>query len=196
MSSPRKVPWSKEQLSGHHSPENLSLDDGGSITDAQLLNENNSESILGSVEEMSTVTFEDKDCLTATDIEDFNFNDLAKELQPGVWGKVKISLCGHRLGRSMVHNKNVFQSHMVTWETLCQNPSLVFDENMVIMTNQRLYPGRVALPLILSTLAFEKPLSGETLALLAMNDPLQKLFSDATAQDKAVGGAEEKIKVS
>ena len=78
----------------------------------------------------------------------------------------------------MVHNKNVFQSHLVSWETLCENPSLVFDDRMVIMTNQRLYPGRVALPLILSTLAFEKPLSGETLAILAMNDPLQKLFSE------------------
>ena len=52
------------------------------------------------------------------------------------------------------------------------------------MTNQRLYPGRVALPLILSTLAFKKPLSGETLAKLAMNDPLQKLFS-SNAEEKA-----------
>merc|ERR1719285_1180206 len=79
----------------------------------------------------------------------------------------------------MVHNKNVFKSYLVSWEALCNNPSLVFDERMVIMTNQRLYPGRVALPLILSTLAFKKPLSGETLAKLAMNDPLQKLFSNA-----------------
>jgi len=113
-------------------------------------------------------------------------------LQPGVWGKVKISLCGHRLGRSMEHNKNVFQSHMVTWETLCQNPSLVFDDRMVIMTNQRLYPGRVALPLILSTLAFQKPLSGETLAILAMNDPLQRIFS-GNAEEKLEENSEEKV---
>jgi len=173
IGTPNQINYSKEQFIERSFPDKFSLDDNGST-----MNTNNCESLIESVEDMSTITAEDKDCLTATDIEDFNFNDLAKELQPGVWGKVKISLCGHHLGRSMVHNKQVFQSHLVNWEALCQNPSLVFDDKLVIMTNQRLYPGRVALPLILSTLAFEKPLSGETLALLAMNDPLQKLISE------------------
>jgi len=203
MSSPSRVPWSKENSLGQDCPEDLCLEELRSMVDNQTLNENNTESLVESVDEMSTATLEDKDCQTATDIEDFNFNDLAKELQPGVWGKVKISLCGHRLGRSMVHNKNVFQAHLVSWETLCENPSLVFDDRMVIMTNQRLYPGRVALPLILSTLAFEKPLSGETLAILAMNDPLQKLFSanpeektEDNADGKTKGYTEEKIEVA
>jgi len=178
--SPCKTPCLNEQYLGQGSFDNLSLDEGGSAFDSQILDENNTDSFVESIEDMSIVTFEDKDCLTATEIEDINFNDIAKELQPGVWGKVKISLCGHHLGHSMEHNKNVFQSHLVTWETLCQSPSLVFDDRMVIMTNQRLYPGRVALPLILSTLAFQKPLSGETLAKLAMNDPFQRGFCESS----------------
>jgi len=114
-----------------------------------------------------------------TDIEDFNV--MAKELQPGVWGKVKISLCGHLLGRSMIHNREVFLSELITYERLCREPLLVFDDRLVIMTNQRLYPGKVALPLILSNLAFNQPLTGETLARLAMADPLQKIFREDAA---------------
>jgi len=190
--SPCKTPCLNELYVGQESLDNLSWDEGGSGFDSQILDENHTDSFVESIEDMSTVTFEDKDCLTATEIEDINFNDLAKDLQPGVWGKVKISLCGHYLGRSMENNKNVFQSHLVTWEALCQNPSLVFDDRMVIMTNQRLYPGRVALPLILSTLAFQKPLSGETLAKLAMNDPFQRGLCESS-HDSLEEDTEEKV---
>ena len=84
MSLPNQALETPEQLVGQYSPENLCLEVGGAKPDIQTLNENNTESLIGSVEEMSTATFEDRDCLTATDIEDFNFNELAKELQPGV----------------------------------------------------------------------------------------------------------------
>merc|ERR1719319_1473337 len=57
--------------------------------------------------------------LTATDIEDFDFGELATQLQANSdMGQVRLSLCGHRLGRSMQHNREVFKQNQVTYENL------------------------------------------------------------------------------
>jgi len=72
---------------------------------------------------------------------------------------LRLSLCGSYLGSSASLNQQLFDEHAVSFETLSLQPELTFRSDLVILYQSKLYPSRVALPLILSTLAFSRPLA-------------------------------------
>ena len=82
---------------------------------------------------------------------------------------LRLSLCGSFLGSSASLNQQLFDQHAVSFETLSQQPELTFRSDLVILYQSKLYPSRVALPLILSTLAFARPLAITQVALDRLN---------------------------
>ncbi|XXQ37635.1 phosphatidate phosphatase [Plasmodiophora brassicae] len=81
----------------------------------------------------------------------------------------ELSLCGHLFEKDAQLSATVFQDHLVTFERLCADPSVVYDPNLVVRYNDILYPGPVALPLIMSLLAFGKPLDSGSLERLGLS---------------------------
>ena len=82
---------------------------------------------------------------------------------------LRLSLCGSYLGSSASLNQQLFDQHAVSFETLSLQPELTFRSDLVILYQSKLYPSRVALPLILSTLAFSRPLAITQAALDRLN---------------------------
>ena len=82
---------------------------------------------------------------------------------------LRLSLCGLHLGSSASLNQQLFDQHGVSFETLSLQPELTFRSDLVILYQSKLYPSRVALPLILSTLAFSRPLAITQAALDRLN---------------------------
>lgn len=58
----------------------------------------------------------------------------------------------------------------VDFQQLCMEPGLVFRPELVVRYHETLYPGRVALPLIMSYLTFGKALNDEALLKLAQTE--------------------------
>lgn len=57
----------------------------------------------------------------------------------------------------------------MSYEELSKSPEIIFDNNLVFRINQRMYPSSVGLPLIVSLIAFRKPLSDEVINKLQQN---------------------------
>eukprot|EP00494_Astrolonche_serrata_P012668 UN12774 len=108
-------------------------------------------------------------------MDDIDFHGLKPKVNNlPIMGSVRLSLCGGSVGANMQNNKEHFEQNEVTYQELCENPSLVFDGRLIVLSQGQLYPGRVALPLLLSYLAFKEPLSETALWKLATQDTLYK----------------------
>lgn len=96
---------------------------------------------------------------------------------------LQMSLCrsllnvkGSSRRQRIAHNTRVFAEHAVSYSQLCQHPGIVFEPDLVLRYQDKLYPSRVALPLLLSQLAFNRPL---TLSDEALSSLLPDMASSA-----------------
>ena len=113
---------------------------------------------------------------------------LSSSLEPS---SLRLSLCGHLLGSHAEMNRAVFEQHSISYQQLASQPELTFRSDLVVLYQQRLYPSRIALPLILSHLAFGRPLAiaqDGLERLSAMTLPHPPLINDPQAPQEAVVG--------
>ena len=72
---------------------------------------------------------------------------------------LRLSLCGDFLGSNAELNRSLFERHAISEAQFASQPELTFRSDLVVLYQQRLYPSRIALPLLLSHLAFGRPLA-------------------------------------
>merc|ERR1719242_1614050 len=101
-------------------------------------------------------------------------------------GAVELSLCGSHMGTSMQDNKDAFEKYRVSFEDLCRKPGLVFDNRLIVLSQGRLYPCRVALPLLMSYMAFLKPLDTEALWKLATEETYRHVHFRRQGQESDI----------
>ncbi|CAF4478961.1 unnamed protein product, partial [Rotaria sp. Silwood2] len=80
-------------------------------------------------------------------------------------GDAQLSLCGNINKQSLITDE-VFNTHLVTFETFACNPSIINDPNLVVRINGKYYNWNVASALIISTSIFHKQLPTETVEQL------------------------------
>lgn len=116
----------------------------------------------------------DEELLSLSNMELFlSNNDLSlQSLQ-----NIRMSECAHLLSKSMTHNKQIFTDNEITHDILCNDPSLIFNPNLIILHGKRLYPGSVALPLLMSIMCFGKPLSAQSLLTLVSQPTFQHMHN-------------------
>jgi phosphatidate phosphatase LPIN len=81
---------------------------------------------------------------------------------------LELSLCGHLLIAMDADAHKCFDENIISYEVFCKDPSLLYDENVVVRYDGELYPVHVALPLLISTLVFARPLTLTDGALKAL----------------------------
>lgn len=69
---------------------------------------------------------------------------------------LSLSLCGGMQKGGPTDEE--FERHAVQYEEVCQNPALFTSPNLVVRINHKFYSWSVACPLVMSYLAFQKPL--------------------------------------
>ena len=115
-------------------------------------------------------------------------------LQPLDASLLRLSLCGHYLGSNAELNRSLFDRHSISYDQLAAQPELTFRSDLVVLYQQRLYPSRIALPLILSHLAFGRSLAIsveglERLSTMPLPHPALVDAADAARQDSAADEA-------
>ncbi|CAF4490702.1 unnamed protein product [Rotaria sp. Silwood2] len=80
-------------------------------------------------------------------------------------GDAQLSLCGNINKQSLITDE-IFNTHLVTFETFANNPSIINDPNLIVRINGKYYNWNVASALIVSTSIFHKPLPTETIEQL------------------------------
>ena len=90
---------------------------------------------------------------------------------------IGMSLCGHLLtAHSEAENRRLFEAHQVSYTRFCADPSvLLFDANLIISYRGRLYPAKIAFPMLFALLSFGQPLSPK--ALKELNKKALSLLS-------------------
>ncbi|KAJ3044700.1 hypothetical protein HDV00_001104 [Rhizophlyctis rosea] len=93
-------------------------------------------------------------------------------------GVIELSLCGYRSLKSLPVEaaENNFVQNQISFEMFCGNPSIINDPNLIVKINGNYYSWAVAGPILLSHMAFGKPLPEET---------MQKLLKQQILQGKA-----------
>uniref|UniRef100_A0A6I8P772 phosphatidate phosphatase n=1 Tax=Ornithorhynchus anatinus TaxID=9258 RepID=A0A6I8P772_ORNAN len=76
-------------------------------------------------------------------------------------GPVALSLCGGLVDRREI-SKEKFLKHMISYQDLADNPSVLDDPNLVVKIYKKYYNWAVAAPMILSLQAFQKTLPKST----------------------------------
>eukprot|EP01084_Bolivina_argentea_P148412 259470_1 len=80
---------------------------------------------------------------------------------------IKMSLCASKLIiDSEKKNKKMFQQYQITYNQFCSDPSILFDKNLIIQYKQRLYPAKIAMPMLFSLLSFGRPLTDKAIKKL------------------------------
>lgn len=94
-------------------------------------------------------------------------------------GMVSMSLCGSLLSNDMEEAQimELFQRHQVTYDEFSVNPSLLYDPSLLFRIDNRLVELRVAVPFILSALAFSQRMDIDLLARITV--PESKSESEA-----------------
>ena len=113
---------------------------------------------------------------------------------------LRLSLCGRFLGSHAELNRVMFEQHSISYEQLAAQPELTFRSDLVVLYQQRLYPSRIALPLILSHLAFARPLAIaqdglERLSAMSLPHPPLIPTPDTPPNEEAEKGTAEGITV-
>eukprot|EP01083_Nonionella_stella_P044415 119595_1 len=95
---------------------------------------------------------------------------------------IGMSLCGNKLTADSDHtNRQIFEQHKISYAEFCANPSLVFDSNLIILYNKRLYPAKIAFPQIFALLSFGNALSKK--AIKQLNDKKEDTQHNETDED-------------
>eukprot|EP01119_Soliformovum_irregulare_P021520 TRINITY_DN7182_c0_g1_i1.p1 TRINITY_DN7182_c0_g1~~TRINITY_DN7182_c0_g1_i1.p1 ORF type:complete len:897 (-),score=322.29 TRINITY_DN7182_c0_g1_i1:45-2735(-) len=86
--------------------------------------------------------------------------------------KVEMSKCGHLTGAFEAATKQdidkIFKESKISYEDICQNPDLITDSNVVFKIQDKYYPWAIAGPLVISMMAFKKPLTQDTVDKLEL----------------------------
>ncbi|CXH99104.1 HAD superfamily protein, putative [Plasmodium berghei] len=101
-------------------------------------------------------------------IDDTQENGFDDDIQ----NRIECSLCGHLLLNQNIdnehneynieiHNKNIFEANIVTYDQIDRNSNLWYHPSLVFRFDKKdpYYPSRVALPLLASWVVFNQPLS-------------------------------------
>jgi phosphatidate phosphatase LPIN len=64
------------------------------------------------------------------------------------------------------------RANLITFERLCSDPAVIYNPNLMVLYQDLFYPGKAALPLIMSYLAFGKPLSSSALEKFQISTPI------------------------
>ena len=103
---------------------------------------------------------------------------------------LRLSLCGHYLGSNAELNRSLFERHSISYDQLVAQPELTFRSDLVVLYQQRLFPSRIALPLLLSHFAFGRPLAIsadalERLSTMPLPHPALATAADTAPQEGA-----------
>jgi len=84
---------------------------------------------------------------------------------------ISMSLCGHKLSANCkeAEQRKLFDDYKVSYSQFVADPSLVFDSNLIVLYKNRLYPAKIAIPMLFSILAFNKSLPNKAVAKLEEN---------------------------
>jgi hypothetical protein len=107
---------------------------------------------------------------------------------------IELSLCGalmNHTNRSAADLAAAFAAHRVSWQSLSARPDLVFAPELVVRFGRQLFPGKVALPLLFSYLAFGTPLSDEALRALANNSSQAQPLASSSVPAQTQSAASE-----
>ncbi|KJP84877.1 hypothetical protein AK88_05492 [Plasmodium fragile] len=109
-----------------------------------------------------------------------------------IQNRIECSLCGHLLLNQNadneqndysieIHNKNIFEANIVTYEQIDKNSNLWYHPSLVFRFDKKdpYYPSRVALPLLASWVVFNQPLS-----ILAVEKLLNSSLTLVEIKDK------------
>ncbi len=80
-------------------------------------------------------------------------------------GDVQLSLCGN-LNKQSIITDDLFNTHLIPYETFANNPSIVNDPNLVVRISGKFYNWSVGSALIASTSIYHKSLPSETIEQL------------------------------
>lgn len=78
---------------------------------------------------------------------------------------IALSLCGG-LDRGVPSDRE-FNHHLIQYSDLCQNPKIFASQELVVRINGKYYNWETACPIVLTSLAYQKPLSTEAVDKLA-----------------------------
>jgi len=100
-----------------------------------------------------------------------------------MFGDAQLSLCGHSSKQPSITDE-MFNAHLVTFETFINNPSIVQDPNLIVRVGGKYYNWSVASVLMTSTCIFHKPLP------FGILDQLQeKHLASTKPRSAATGGS-------
>ncbi|CRG95260.1 HAD superfamily protein, putative [Plasmodium gallinaceum] len=110
-----------------------------------------------------------------------------------IQNRIECSLCGHLLINQNadnehndysieIHNKNIFEANIVTYDQIDKNSNLWYHPSLVFRFDKKdpYYPSRVALPLLASWVVFNQPLS-----ILAVEKLLNSSLTLMEIKDKS-----------
>ncbi|KEG01139.1 hypothetical protein YYE_04174 [Plasmodium vinckei vinckei] len=110
-----------------------------------------------------------------------------------IQNRIECSLCGHLLLNQNIdsehneynieiHNKNIFEANIVTYDQIDRNSNLWYHPSLVFRFDKKdpYYPSRVALPLLASWVVFNQPLS-----ILAVEKLLNSSLNLIEMKDKS-----------
>ncbi|KAJ3055774.1 hypothetical protein HK097_009344 [Rhizophlyctis rosea] len=88
---------------------------------------------------------------------------------------IELSLCGYKSLRSLPLEaaEENFSHQQISYEMFCENPSIMNDPNLIIKINGHYFSWAVAGPILLSHVAFGKPLPENTMRRLLRQQILQ-----------------------
>lgn len=100
---------------------------------------------------------------------------------------VEFSMSGHLLSgdtADIATDIDIFNQHMLTWDILNKSPVLWYHPSLVCRFDFQppFYPGKVALPLLASWVAFNRPLTSNAVKMLMQT----KIHAQSAGQDKTL----------
>ncbi|XP_055689858.1 phosphatidate phosphatase LPIN2 isoform X1 [Lutzomyia longipalpis] len=94
-----------------------------------------------------------------------------------------MSLCGGLDGNNVPSDEE-FDRHLITYSEVCRNPSLFSSPNLVVRLNGKHYSWAAACPIVMTLIAFQKPLPNATIDKLVAE--VKEEASAAEAHDGTV----------
>jgi phosphatidate phosphatase LPIN len=120
--------------------------------------------------------------------------------------EVELSLCGSAFESEALMQQckpsdlsAAFNAHKISSTQLSTQPNLIYHPGLVVRFGRQLFPGRVALPLLISYLAFGIPLTDEALQSLSVQSseaPLQAILAIESSDKFTTASSPEKATTS
>jgi len=86
--------------------------------------------------------------------------------RPEIVPEIAMSLCGGLRQPEMTVPQDKFLQHMISYDELCRQPNLLSNPNLVIKIEDKYYNWQIAGPMVMSALAFQRPLGEDAVTTL------------------------------